>query len=134
MPLHLHLVHINYIILGVAFPVLLVFLWKKWDFVALACSDKGSPSATRICGFIFTLCVVINETFTTMRTQKFDTDHLHSLLIAIGVLFGIIKVTEIMSFFTRSAPPAATTTTTQTTVAAEQKTITETTPSTEQPA
>ena len=97
--MHLHLMHINYIILGIAFLVLLVFLQTKWDFVSKACSDGGSPSATRLCGFIFTLCVSINETYTTLRTQKFDTEHLKLLLVAIGVLFGIIKITEIMGIW-----------------------------------
>ncbi len=104
MHIHFHLVHINYIILGIGCLILLIFLWKKWDFVSKALSDSGQPSATRLCGFIFTLCVVINETYTTMRTQKFDTEHLKLMLIAIGVFFGFIKIVDLMSIW-KGIPP-----------------------------
>ncbi len=124
--------HVNYLILAIGMIVLLVFLWEKWDFVSKALSDNGNPSATRLSGFIFVLVIAINETYTTLRTQKFDIEHLKWILIAIMVLFGMVKVAEIFSFFGRQpASPLPPVVTQQTTTQEQSTTVQQVTQTTQ---
>ena len=85
-------------LLGMAL-LLIWLLWKKWDFVSGALSDGNVPSATRVAGMILTIMVAFNELYTTVKTQKFDYQHLVAILIGIGVLFGLVKAGDLISMY-----------------------------------
>ena len=95
-------------------------LVKKWGFIMSVLSDKGEGSATRTAGMIFVVVVAFNEVYTTLKTQAFNYQHLVAILIAIGVLFGFIKVVDLFSVWKGGKPtdtpeqvtPSVTTTTT----------------------
>ena len=103
---HFHLIHVNYLILGVIGLVFLAFLWIKWDFISKACSDGSVPSMTRLCGFMFSIMVCFNEVYTTLETMEFDIDHLKFDLLMIGLLFGFIKIVDVVSIWRGVAPTA----------------------------
>jgi len=68
-------------------------VWK-WDFFSRALSDKNSPSGTRLSGYWVVLTVCFCEVFTTMRTMKFDTEHMKWLSCVGLAYFGVLKITE----------------------------------------
>ena len=79
-----------------------VAIWlmvRKWDFITSVLSDNGQGSATRTSGFILVMVVAFNELYTTIKTQKFDYQHLVAILISIGVLFGFIKIVDVIAIW-----------------------------------
>lgn len=106
----MHIQLLRYLpILGFAL-VLLWLLFKKWDFVKEILSEttggKSAGSATRTGGMILILVVAFNECYTTMRTQKFDYDHLVALLVGIGVQFGLVKIVDLFSVWKGGRVPS----------------------------
>jgi len=79
-------------------------LVKKWDFITSVLSDNGQGSATRTSGFVLIMVVAFNELYTTIKTQKFDYQHLVVILVSIGVLFGFIKVVDMVSIWKGGKP------------------------------
>ena len=88
-------------------------IWK-WKFISDALSEKGNPSGTRLSGYWIVLTVCFCEVFTTMRTMKFDIEHLKWMSCVGLAYFGILKITEIVSIWkgapvkSDTPPPAAT--------------------------
>lgn len=90
---HIHAYHIallTYAILVIALNLI------KWDFVSAALSENNSPSSMRLSGYLFVHLIAFCELWHTVKTEKFDTTHLQYLLVAVGVLFGLIKATQIL--------------------------------------
>ena len=94
---HIHMQHINMIGFGLICLAILIFHIVKWKFIEACLSDKGEPSSTRLYAYVFVLTVAINEIYTTLHTMDFKDIHLLYLLVAIGVLTGLIKSTELTS-------------------------------------
>lgn len=92
--MHVHV--IRYLPLaGFAF-VMMWLMVKKWDFVKEVLSEKdGRGSAFRVGGMVFILTVAFNELYTTVKTQVFQYSHLVAILVAIGVLWGFVKVADL---------------------------------------
>ena len=83
-------------LLGFAF-VMMWLMVKKWDFVKEVLSEKdGRGSAFRVGGMVFILTVAFNELYTTVKTQVFLYSHLIAILCAIGVLWGFVKVADLL--------------------------------------
>lgn len=89
--------HVNMLGFGLICLAILIFHIAKWDFISRALSEGNNPSSTRLIAYLFALTVALNEIYTTLHTMKFDTTHLLYLLVAIGVLLGLVKSTEITS-------------------------------------
>lgn len=118
---HLHMQHINMIGFALICLTVLIFNITKWKFISACLSEGNSPSSTRLFGYLFTLTICLCELYTTLHTMKFDTTHLLYLLIAIGVLVGLIKSTEITSFLKGgNAPQSNVSVTTKTEVKTDQ--------------
>lgn len=104
--------------------LILGFIWKQWSFFKGVLSDgvpvtdkdgkivsdkDGNPifigSATRVIAFLFGLCIVMCEIYTTIKTEKFDYQHLIAILIAIGVLVGLVKFVDALAVVRGNKPP-----------------------------
>lgn len=95
-------IHGYHIIFGIYAIVQLIFIFAKWDWIKEALSEKNAPSSMRLSGFMLVQLVIFCEVWHTMKTAKFDTTHLLYLLVSIGVLFGIIKVAQVMQMMGKS--------------------------------
>lgn len=93
----MHHVHPEHLALLVYAVLVIALNLIKWPFVAAALSDGTSPSSTRIGGYIFVNLVAFCELYHTIRADRFDTTHLLYILISIGVLFGFIKVSDLLA-------------------------------------
>lgn len=81
-----------------------IHVWK-WDFFSKALSEKDRPSGTRLSGYWIVLTVCFCEVFTTMRTMKFDIEHLKWLSCVGLAYFGILKIAEIVAIWKGGSAP-----------------------------
>lgn len=98
--MHLHSQHVNYIIFSVAAMVMAFFLFRKWEFISQALSEPNKDgtyrgSSRRMVAFIFAFAVCFNETYTTLKTQKFELSHLYALLITLFLCLGLTTFAEV---------------------------------------
>lgn len=92
--MHIHVIrYLPFMAAGIA---ALYFHISRWDYFKMALSDKGVPSATRLCGYVLTLVIAFCEAYTTMRTQVFDMQHLQWILGGSLAFFGILKISEVL--------------------------------------
>ena len=103
--LNFHEKHLDYIIFGIFCLVLLILLLRSKDFIIKALSEGDRPSSKRLGGFLLIIVVCFNETFTTLKTQKFDKDHLLFILIAIMLCWGIATMPQILEAWKGVKPP-----------------------------
>lgn len=117
---HIHMQHLNMLGFALICVAILIFNMAKWDFIKACLSEGNNPSSTRLFAYMFTLTICLCELYTTLHTMKFDTTHLLYLLIAIGVLVGLIKSTEITGFLKGNNGQSNVSVTTKTEVKTDQ--------------
>jgi hypothetical protein len=93
MHIHIHTHELAMLIYAAMVVSLNLLKWK--DFVSKALSENESPSSFRLMGYIFGNAIVFGFLYSTLKNNKLDTDQLKDMLIAMGVLFGLIKSTQI---------------------------------------
>lgn len=76
--------------------IISLVIWQM-PFFKQCLSDEKGGSGTRLSAFVLVLVIAFCEIFHTIKKQKFDTTHLLYILCAIGILFGVVKVAEIIN-------------------------------------
>lgn len=96
---HLHLHHLDYLVLAAAGVVTIVFLFAKWNWISRALSEGETPSAKRLCGFVVTLTACICEIINTIKKQEFVDAHMYAFLGFVLLLLGVATVAQIFSIW-----------------------------------
>lgn len=97
--MHLHSTQINYLIFAAVGVFMIVFIFKKWEFIAAALSENSLPSTRRITAFMFGFCVTFCETYTTLKTQQLEFSHLIALLATVILCLGLATFPEIIKLW-----------------------------------
>lgn len=114
---------LRYLPVIVIIGLLFGFIWKNWSFFRGVLSDgtpvtdkegkivpdkDGNPiflgSTTRVLAFLFGLGILMCEIYTTMKTEKFDIQHLYAMLLTILILVGLLKTIDAIGVI-RGTPP-----------------------------
>ncbi len=87
---------LDYVIFGIFCIVLFGFLIWKRQFITHALCEGDKPSSKRLGGFFLIVVICFNETFTTLKTMKFEFNHLLAMLAAVMLCWGITTMPQIL--------------------------------------
>jgi amino acid transporter len=108
-PTH-NFVYADYTILAIAGIVAIIFLFTKWNWISRALSEGDSPSAKRLCAFLFTLTTCTCEIINTIKKQEFVDGHMYAFLAFILLLLGVATVAQVISLWKGNSPNTTTVT------------------------
>ena len=110
----LHNIHTPHIVFACYMAAHLGFLIVGRAFIQDALRHKGVASSIRLTGFMFANLICFIEAWRCIILSQITTWDIAAILVAIGMLYGIIQPKEILEF--KNGRPAAEPAKTETTI------------------
>lgn len=96
--MNLHDIHTPHVVFACYMLAHLLFLIFGKTLIQQALMHKGTASSIRLTGFMFSNLICFIEAWRCIILHQITTWDIAALLIAIGMLYGIIQPKEILEF------------------------------------